>query len=202
MSELVSYLTFVCDTGVKNKYRPFAKYSCICGKETIVCKWDVERGHTRSCGCMHVARAGKMNYVHGLRKHPLHATWCRMKNRCYNKMTKRYQTWGGRGIEICPEWKDNFQAFYDWAIANGWEQGLQIDRIDNDGNYSPTNCRFVSAKINSNNRRSNVFEHFRGEVLTRQQLVEKYGITHAMFYSRLRKGWDLERILTTPKLIN
>jgi hypothetical protein len=76
-----------------------------------------------------------------------------MKQRCYNKNLVRYSDYGGRGIRICDTWMASFQEFYDWAIANGWQAGLQIDRIDNDGNYEPDNCRFVTPQVNSMNRR-------------------------------------------------
>lgn len=94
-----------------------------------------------------------MYQKHGLSKHPLYTVWNNMKTRCYKEYHKEYKYWGGRGINICDEWKENFYCFYKWAMTNGYKQGLQVDRINNDGNYSPENCRFVSGRINSLNKR-------------------------------------------------
>lgn len=96
-----------------------------------------------------------MNYKHGYRRHPLYRLWSLIKTRCCNPACEAYPRYGGRGITICNEWKDNFIPFRDWALTNGYEQGLEIDRINNDGNYEPTNCHFVTRRENSNNRRNN-----------------------------------------------
>ncbi len=91
---------------------------------------------------------------HGLRKHPLYNVWDGMKRRCHNSDNPHYKNYGGRGITIFAGWINNFRAFYNWAIANGWKKGLWIDRINNDGNYRPENCRFVTSAVNNQNRRS------------------------------------------------
>ena len=93
------------------------------------------------------------NTKHGKSKHPLHRVWSGAKSRCYNKKDYHFKWYGALGIIMCEEWKNDFKAFYDFAIANGWEKGLEIDRRDNDGNYEPLNIRFVTHKENSNNRR-------------------------------------------------
>ena len=111
------------------------------------------------CGCGEITSPGRKwiynhhRKKHGLYKHKLYRLWSNMKQRCYNKKSTRYQNWGGRGIRVCVKWRDNFKAFYNWSINNGWRKGLTIDRIDNDGNYHPDNCRFVSQKINHSNKR-------------------------------------------------
>lgn len=91
--------------------------------------------------------------IHGLSKHPLYSVWEYMKARCYNKNTIRYNNYGGRGIRICDEWRNIPKAFIEWGLSNGWQKGLQIDRIDNDGNYEPSNCRFVTNRKNNLNKR-------------------------------------------------
>ena len=88
----------------------------------------------------------------GLSQHPLYHKWRGMKRRCYDKNDSHYQYYGGRGITICEEWLYSFKAFYEWSLENGWEEGLEIDRINNDGNYEPSNCRYVTRKTNCNNR--------------------------------------------------
>jgi len=99
--------------------------------------------------------SGKNNsaYRHGLRKHPLYKVWLQIKDRCTNPESKSYPYYGGRGIRVCGEWSENPKAFISWAIAKGWANGLQIDRVDNDCDYIPDNCRFVSAMVNNHNRR-------------------------------------------------
>ena len=95
-----------------------------------------------------------MSYkTHGLTCHKVYTVWCCLKSRCYNKNEKSYHDYGGRGIEVCKEWIKDFKSFYDWSMSNEWEEGLQIDRIDNDKGYEPSNCRFVSQLFNANNKR-------------------------------------------------
>lgn len=94
-----------------------------------------------------------MPIKHGLRNHALYRVWTRMKNRCYNTNARNYKDYGGRGITICEEWKDDFKTFYDWATNNGWKSKLTIDRIDVNGNYEPSNCRFENKTIQQHNRR-------------------------------------------------
>ena len=90
---------------------------------------------------------------HGLAHHPVYGVWCHMRTRCYNKKNNRYDCYGGRGISVCEEWRDDPTLFLKWADENGYRKGLYMDRIDNDGNYEPDNCRFVDAKTNITNRR-------------------------------------------------
>jgi hypothetical protein len=92
------------------------------------------------------------SYKHGMSETKICRLWYEMKRRCYNKKRKCYSVYGGRGITICEEWKE-FLSFYNWAIMNGYKEGLQIDRIDNNGNYQPDNCRFVTMSVNCQNRR-------------------------------------------------
>jgi len=99
---------------------------------------------------------GKNNpkYKHGLCHHKLYTVWCNMKARCYDNNSNKYQDWGGRGIKVYIRWRVNFISFYNWSISHGWKENLEIDRIDNDGNYHPNNCRFVTTMTNCNNRRT------------------------------------------------
>ena len=89
---------------------------------------------------------------HGLRKHPLYRFWANMKQRCYNPNGPKYHLWGGKGVRVCEEWRNDFIAFRDWAMANGWQQGLTIDRINSDGDYCPENCRWVDSATQAANR--------------------------------------------------
>lgn len=96
-----------------------------------------------------------MYVKHGKKNTRLYRIWLQMKNRCFNIRTNRYKDYGGRGITVCDEWKNDFTKFYDWSILNGYQENLTIDRIDNDGNYEPSNCRWVTVKIQNRNSRSN-----------------------------------------------
>ena len=118
-----------------------------------------------------------------------------MKQRCFYKKHKHYDRYGGRGITICPEWKDNFEAFYEWAMNCGYSNELSIDRIDNDGNYEPSNCRWVSAKVQNNNTQRNHYLTYNGETHTAKEWSEITGISNSTICHRIGYGWPIERVL-------
>lgn len=141
-------------------------------------------------------------FIHGLTNHPLHRTWSNAKSRCYDANSTPFKDYGGRGITFCEEWKNSFQAFYDWAMANGYKHGLTLDRIDNNKGYSPDNCRWATMKEQSNNRRSNKYLEFRGETRTVSQWSEITGIHNDTILKRLKHGWSVDKTLTTPTQIH
>jgi len=161
-NQVINGLTFIKETPLyidpkSGSQRRKAIFRCYCGEEFETQIISIRNGNTKSCGCYQLkvmSMVGKLRITHGLSDYPIHDVWTMMKQRCYNKKCKRYKDWGGRGIAVCKEWKDNFIAFYNWAISNGYNERLQIDRINNDGDYEPSNCRFTTAKINANNRRN------------------------------------------------
>lgn len=138
-------------------------------------------------------------FKHGLTKTPLYQTWVNAKSRCFDVNAQAYKHYGGRGITVCDEWKNDFHAFHDWAMANGYKKGLTLERIDNDKGYSPENCRWATVKEQSNNRRSNTYLEFRGEKRTISQWADFLGMHQGTLYKRLKNGWSLERALTTSK---
>ena len=134
------------------KYR-FALYKCHCGNEFITRMQSVKRKTTQSCGCIQKQRVKEATITHNLSKHRLYSIFRNIKERCLNKNGRDYHYYGERGIIICNEWKGNFINFYNWAIDNGYKEELTIDRINNDGNYEPSNCRWSTYKVQANNKR-------------------------------------------------
>jgi hypothetical protein len=115
-----------------------------------------------------------------------------MKDRCFNPKNLSYHRYGGRGITVCEEWKNDKEKFFDWSLINGYEEGLQIDRIDNDGNYEPGNCRWVSVKDNCRNTSKTIFVEYGGERKPLIEWCEILGISYARTSDRLNKGWAVE----------
>jgi hypothetical protein len=156
------------------------KCQCDCGSELIARAGALKSGNTKSCGCQTRTRK------HGLWKHPLYNVWQSMKTRCYNPKANRYQYYGGRGITVCEDWLD-FTTFYNWAMSNGYHQGLTLDRVDRDKGYSPENCRWVDVIKQNNNKGDNVRISFDGREYTVKQFAKLTGITESTLYQRLRK---------------
>ena len=122
-----------------------------------------------------------------------------MKNRCVNPKRHNYHRYGGRGIKVCKEWLDNIESFVDWSVKNGYKEGLQLDRIDNDGDYTPENCRWVTPKKNANNRISNVFITYKNKTMSIAEWAEELGINQKTLYWRYKNGWSDEEILSNKK---
>lgn len=136
---------------------------------------------------------------HGMSNTPLYRAWDSMKARCYRKTTAPYKRYGGRGIKVCDEWKYDFIAFKDWALANGYVEGLSLDRIDVNGNYEPSNCRWVSMKEQENNKRNNFRIEYNGKTHTMSEWSDIMGIPPMVLQHRFKRGWSVEKALTTKK---
>ena len=131
---------------------------CDCGNEKIIAGYNLRRGHTNSCGCNTKIEASKKkgiknsNFKHGKSKTRLHGIWRGMQDRCYNPNNADYEHYGGRGIVVCKEWLEDFINFYNWAIVNGYKKELSVDRINNNGNYEPNNCRWADNALQIRNQ--------------------------------------------------
>lgn len=129
---------------------------CDCGNEKVILFYRVKTGVTKSCGCLSREITANRNRKHGMRYHPAYYTYNSMMARCYNEKSDAYHHYGGRGIKVCDEWKNDVHSFLKWCENNGFGKGYQLDRRDNDGNYEPKNCRFVTPTVNLRNTRRNV----------------------------------------------
>lgn len=134
---------------------------------------------------------------HGMYQTRLYGCWEGMKSRCYCTTAGNYRNYGGRGITICDEWRDSFESFRDWALANGYADNLYIDRISSDGNYEPSNCRWVTMREQQNNKRNNKLIEFKGVVLTQSEWCDVLEIPFHVMHNRFRRGWSVERAFTT-----
>ena len=170
---------------------------CDCGNKTVVNAPHLKDGHTTSCGCVHKEALKKSITTHGLSKHPLYKIYKAMKERTNKEYSKSYKNYGGRGIKVCDEWLNDFGKFYDWAMSNGYKDGLTIDRIDVNGNYEPSNCRWATMKEQGNNKRNNRNITYHGQTYTMKQWAEKLGIKYSTLSMRINKyDWGIERALT------
>lgn len=129
--------------------------------------------------------------------HPLYDAWRNMKRRCYYKNSKTYKNYGGRGISVCDEWRNDYTAFLKWALTNGWKEHLQLDRIDNNGNYKPNNCRWVTQQENLLNTRHNRNVAYNGKCQTVTEWAKELGMNVRTLTKRLNK-WSVEDAFTKP----
>ena len=180
------------------KYRKYYLCKCDCGNTKIVLKGNLLAGYTLSCGCLQKERASKASLLPNDEAR-LHRIFGGMKHRCYDEKHNRYPRYGGRGIKICKEWLDNREEFVKWSIENGYAPGLSIDRIDNNGDYSPNNCRWVKKREQGLNMSRNVVISYNGESMPLKEWARKLGIKNTTLHNRLKYlGWSVEKAFTTP----
>ena len=155
--------------GQKGRRRTIWECKCDCGAVAFVDAVHLKNGHTTSCGCLKKQTSKYINYKNGLSNSRLGRAYRNMINRCYRTENYQYHLYGGRGISVCDEWKnkeDGFVNFCNWALSNGYSEDLTLDRIDNNGNYEPSNCRWVDIFVQANNKRNTHRLKINGEIDT------------------------------------
>lgn len=196
--EIVNNFIFLAEEGFiistkSGKRVRLGRFKCSCGKEFITRITGVRTGSIISCGCIN-----KRGLKHGLRAHPLYNTWYYMVERCTIKDSYAYKDYGERGISVCNEWKLDFLSFYNWANENGYKKGLQIDRIDNDGNYCPENCKFSTSKEQARNRRNTILVNFNGKQICLTEYCEINNLSYVPIIKRIHGlNWSVEKAINT-----
>lgn len=173
---------------------------CDCGNTTgPVATGTLKSGHSKSCGCIqkeHAVKHGKSKAIHRMGDTKIYRVWQAMKQRCNYPKTKYYKNYGGRGIKVCEEWESDFTTFYEWAMANGYEDGLSIDRKDVNGNYEPSNCKWSTNLEQQNNTRYNVMLTYKGETKTASQWARLLNVKRAKIYRLASKNLSGDEIFS------
>jgi hypothetical protein len=167
--------------------------ACDCGKEKLAFGHKLKDGQIKSCGCK------RYSYGHHQTETRLYHIWCTMKARCNRETSVKYKNYGGRGIKLCEQWQ-SFEPFFEWSMANGYRDNLSIDRINVNGNYEPSNCRWTDNETQANNKGNTKYFEYRGQSLTLRQLSRICGKSYGILYRRISRGWSVEEAAETPKL--
>lgn len=182
--------------------KPWAFCRCDCGTEKEIRADHLLSGASKSCGCLNKEAARQRELKHGESGTRLFRTWTHVKGRCENPTDRAYAGYGGRGIAVCEEWASSYAAFRDWALNNGYSSDLTLDRIDNDGDYSPDNCRWVSRLRQANNRRSTVWIEAFGERKSTADWAHdpRCVVGYQTLVDRLERGMAPELAIATPHM--
>ena len=175
---------------------------CDCGNEIICRLPNLKSGTTKSCGCYRKFVSSNRRDCHHLQNTRIYRIWCGMKRRCYNKHNEHFDRYGGRGIIVCDEWKTDFMNFYDWAMSNGYDDKLSIDRINNEGNYEPSNCRWANQKQQIVNSTATIKCSLGGNIVSLSDIADILGVS----FKRIRRivymlnnGYDMSELLSLSK---
>jgi hypothetical protein len=175
-----------------NKNGAYWLCECECKNTKIVSAHSLKTGHTASCGCLYFS-------VNNQSKERLYRIWKDMLRRCYSPKCKSYRIYGGRGIVVCEEWKIEYSIFKEWAMSSGYSNKLTIDRIDSNGNYEPSNCKWSTYKEQENNSSNNRVIEYGGASHSVAIWAEILGLSYPTLISRIRRGWSVDRAFYTPQ---
>lgn len=201
-------LTVIEMYGYTKERRRIWKCICVCKNEKLVCTKHLKNGSVASCGCLQKETTRKnieksewfkKHATNGYVGHPLYSCYQAMKNRCYNNRHEAYMNYGGRGIKVCERWLESFSNF-KIDMETTWKQGLTLDRIDNNGNYSPENCRWATYREQANNTRRSKNYEYNGQNKTLTSWAREYGINPTTLHSRVKEShMSLEKALSSKK---
>lgn len=172
---------------------------CECGKKKSIYRSSLISGATKSCGCQQYKNKKSINKTHGMSKTRIYQEWTSMKSRCksYNSNSKNYYD---RGIFVCPEWENDFMSFYKWSIDNGYDDSLSIDRINNDDNYSPHNCRWISIQSQQSNKTNTIKVQYKGKEYCLHTLCKLLNFPYKTAYKRYSRLKNKNLLITSDKL--
>lgn len=185
----------------KNKNRQFLCI-CDCGNECNKSIKTLFKQGISSCGCYQTEYNNSAKTERRTENHPylhtrLYSIWLGMKKRCFNKNSRAYKWYGSKGIIVCDSWKNRFINFYEWSIKNGYSDDLTIDRIDSNGNYEPSNCRWIPWSDQNNNKTTSKILRYQGENISAIDLSRKYNICYTTLIGRLKRGWSVKSAIET-----
>lgn len=189
-------LTIISKGDIRKGHR-YWTCECDCGNITLVNTNSLRSGSVKSCGCSRI-KCGSLDYKTGKIK-KLYRVWSSMKERCLRKNHHAYKDYGERGITVCDNWIVNYKNFEMWALNNGYKEGLSIDRIDNNGNYNPENCRWSTHKDQQNNRRLTVRIKYNNIEKSINEWAEYLKVPVGRLRYRLNSGWEIKDVLFLPK---
>lgn len=181
-------------------HAPLWKCQCDCGNTVKVKSGNLMNGKTNSCGCIRREKTsllGRSRRIYSATEKRLHSIWIDMLRRCENPSNKDFHNYGARGITVFNEWH-TFEAFKVWSFENGYASGLSIDRINVDGGYSPSNCRWVTVMEQANNKRNTRFVNYNGEKISIANLAKKKNISYPTLLARIKAGWNVEDAVSKP----
>lgn len=184
---------------VKGRCSTWLNCQCECGNMKVIRFDYLVNGRTKSCGCYrkdNMIKQNKNKITHNLTGVRLFNIWRGMKRRCYDEKVTEYKHYGGRGIKVCDEWLNSLESFANWSYDNGYNGTLTIDRIDNNGNYEPNNCRWVNQYTQQNNRTNNIQVEYQGRTQNISQWSKELNIKYGKLYTRIvKKNMTIENIL-------
>lgn len=196
----IGRLTVICRNGSNKKGHPLWLCRCDCGNEKNIIGESLRNNKTKSCGCLRDEKIKKgLTNKHNMSNTRLYRIWNAMKRRCLTKTNDTFEHYGGRGIKICNEWIEDYMNFYNWAINSGYSDELTIDRIEVNGNYEPSNCRWITIQEQQNNKRNNTYIKNYERIQTLKQWSQELNIPYGTLLKRRKLGWDKQDILKPQK---
>lgn len=194
--------------GLNERKRKIWLCQCDCGQYTTLSTNELRTGNTQSCGCLHkeiLIKNNKKRAYHSLSRTKLYGVYNKMKARCNHKNHRGYEYYGGKNIKVCEEWSNDFRSFREWALNNGYQEGLTIDRKNLSGNYTPENCRWVTWDKQSINKTNTRFFEYKGKKQTLREWSMELNFNYKVLCNRIhRHKWTFERAITQvymPKIL-